>query len=490
MVEKTKDKYDGKKVFVVDTNILVDDPNAASKLKDNIVVIPFSVLDELDGFKKRQDELGANARRASRFINKVKKNGKSLSEGVAIHDADGNPTGGILYLDNEIGIKDLPPLQTHNDTPDHRIMSVAMKWKDAKFLGSKKLDTNTPVILISNDINLRNKADSFDIAAEWRKTDKISGYTGSRDINDGRLYNLIQETGTASNGDINLEHKFSPNECLLIKRGDRHIPAIFKDKKIEKIKTLEEVYGIKPRNLEQEFAFELLLDPDLSIVTINGKAGTGKTLLALAASLQQLDEETYDRITVARPTISLSEDDELGYMPGDLKDKLDPWLQPIYDNLDILFPPDTYKNKCRQKNKHNKVKRKRRYSIELQETENFRSPEEQPSENWQDLINKNLLCVQSLAHIRGRSMPRQILIIDEAQNLNRHKMKTIITRIGEGSKIILTGDIEQIDHPYLSKNNNGLSIVIEAFKNRDCAGHITLVKSERSELAELAANIL
>lgn len=485
MVETSSSNHSGKKVFVIDTNIFIDDPNAIAKLKDNIIVVPFSVLDELDGLKKRQDELGVNARRASRFINKMKKNGKSLSEGVAIYDADGNPTGGTLYLDNEIGIKDLSPLQTHNDTPDHRIMSVALKWKNDTFLEAKKLEPNTPVILITNDINLRNKADSFGITAEWRKTD-VSDYTGSREISDGKLYNLLQETGVAANNDLNLENKFSPNECLLVRRGERFVSAIFRENRVEVIKMPDDVYGIKPRNIEQEFALELLLDPQISIVTINGKAGTGKTLLALAASLQQLHEDIYDRVAVARPIVVMGND--IGFLPGDIDAKLNPWMQPIYDNLDILFPPDNYKNKYTQKTKK-KNKRKKLYGVNLAESEHH-STEYQQVDTWQKLIEEKLLCVEPLTYIRGRSMPRQILIIDEAQNLNRHEVKTIITRIGEGSKIILTGDIEQIDNPYLNKNNNGLSIVREKLKNWHRAGHITLKKSERSEVAEYVSGIL
>ncbi len=474
------------KIFVIDTNILIDDPNAIARLKDNIIVIPFSVLDELDGLKKRSDELGNNARRASRFINKMKKNGKSLSEGVAIYDADGNPTGGTLYLDNEIGIKDLSPLQTHNDTPDHRIMSVALKWKNSTFLEAKKLEPDAPVILITNDINLRNKADSFGIIAEWRKTDKVSDYTGSREISDGKLYNLLEETGVAANSDLNQENKYSPNECLLVRRGERFVPAIFRENRVEAIKMPNDVYGVKPRNIEQQFALELLLDPKIRVVTINGKAGTGKTLLALAASLQQLHEDIYDRVAVARPIVVMGND--IGFLPGNIEEKLNPWMQPIYDNLDILFPPDNYKNKHAQKTKR-KGKRKKICGVNWSESEH-QLAEYQQVDTWQKLIEEKLLCVEPLAYMRGRSMPRQILIIDEAQNLNRHEVKTIITRIGEGSKIILTGDIEQIDNPYLNKNNNGLSIAREKLKNWYRAGHISLKKSERSEVAEYVSSIL
>lgn len=465
----------GKKVFVLDTNILVDDNNVLIKIKDNIAVIAFTVLDELDGLKKRSDELGVSARRMSRTINKLKKNGRSLSKGVPIEDADGQPTGGILYLDNEEGIKNLLPLKTHRDTPDHRIMSVALKWQKPHMLKQHKLSLDTPVILITNDVNLRNKADSFEIVAEWYKTDKVSGYLGLREISDAPLFNLLSDKGTVANNDLKLDYNFLPNECLAIRKGGQVIPAIHKPGKIETIKLPDSIHGITPRNPGQIMAMKLLLDKDISLVTINGKAGTGKTLLALAAALHQLlNNEEYERVAVARPIVTMGND--IGFLPGDIEEKLNPWMQPIYDNLDILFSKD-------ERHKKNTKQRKGK-SVGVDISDHSRT------ETWKSLIEQKLLCVEPLAYIRGRSIPGQILIIDEAQNLNRHEVKTIITRIGEGAKIILTGDTNQIDNPYLNQNNNGLAIVIEKFKTKDCAGHITLKKSERSKLAELAADIL
>ncbi|KKQ38976.1 MAG: PhoH family protein [Candidatus Moranbacteria bacterium GW2011_GWF2_37_7] len=463
--EESKER---KKMFIVYTNILVEDQKAILSLKDNYIVIPFSVISELDVIKKRMDELGANARHVSRFIRKVKKNGQSFESGISLEN------GGMLFVDNEIGIRNSSILKDHNDTVDHRLIAVTIKWE--------KSNPHIPVILLTNDINLRTKANSFGVTAEIYKTNRVNtNYLGFREIYDNKLFELIKEKGLVTSDSLKLG-AIMPNECFSIKGARHSLPAIFNGEEMERIILPESIYGIKPKNPEQELALGLLLNPNISIVTINGKAGTGKTLLALAAALHQLDEENYKRISVGRPIVTMGND--IGFLPGDLEEKLNPWMKPIHDNLDIIFSPDIKKQKkCpdeQDSGKNRKKLTKRDQSQYYQE----------PKETWQKLISEGLLCVEPLAFIRGRSIPNQILIIDEAQNLNRNEIKTIITRIGENSKIILTGDTEQIDNPYLDKNNNGLSVTIEKFKKEKCAGHITLTKSERSKLAELAANIL
>lgn len=464
-----------KKIFVIDTNVLVEDRKAILSLKNNYVIIPFSVISELDVIKKRRDELGANARYASRFINKAKKNGHSFREGILLESA------GMLFIDNEKGIRNSPILKDHDDTVDHRLIAVAMKWR--------KNNPHIPVTLLTNDINLRTKADSFGIAAEIYKTDRVNAnYLGFREIHDNKVFETIKEKGFIMGSALKLDNNsklipIMPNECFIIKGKAHSLPAVFSNKKIERINIPESIYGINPRNPEQELVLGLLLNPKISIITINGKAGTGKTLLALAAALHQLNEEKYKRIAVGRPIVTMGND--IGFLPGDIEAKLNPWMQPIYDNLDILFSSDIKKQKKHSNEQSGNKRKGKVFGVDLSQ---FQC--QKPKETWQKLIDDGLLCIEPLSFIRGRSMPDQILIIDEAQNLNRHEVKTIITRIGENSKIILTGDTNQIDNPYLDQNNNGLAVVIDKFKNEECAGHITLVKSERSALAELAANIL
>lgn len=447
MTKSLKD-IDGKKIFVLDTNILAEDPQAILNLKDNCIIVAFSVLDELDGLKKRRDELGANARRASRFINKTITNRKHRDKGIELE------SGGILFLDNEEGIHDSPPLKIHNDTADHRILSVAMKWQ--------KHNPHLPVILISNDTNLRTKADSFEIKAEGYKTNKISGkYLGFKEINNAKLFDALSGKNAPPDDILQIDEKPYPNEGLIVKNKNESLLAMYYgSSKIKKLGVPKSIYGIKPKNQLQELAFGVLLDPNISIVSLEGKAGTGKTLIALAAALEMFEKDQYEKIAVARPIVTMGND--VGYLPGDLEAKLNPWVQPIYDNLDIIFSAKASEHKTSKASR----------------------------QDWRELTEKGFLCIEPLAYIRGRSMPNQILIIDEAQNLNRLEIKTIITRVGEGTKIIFTGDINQIDNPYLDQNNNGLSVVIDKFKDKDCAGHITLVKSERSKVAELAANIL
>lgn len=501
--KKTQNKksvrYDesSKKIYVLDTNVMLHDPKVFAALEDNYIVIPFSALDELDNFKKRGDELGKNARHIARFIEKVRADG-NYKEGFVLE------TGGILFIDNEKNIRSLSLLKDHEDKPDHRMIAIALKWQEAY--------KDTPVILLTNDINMINKAAAFDVCAEEYWNDKVNIYAGFQEIKDDNgLMNTIRKSGKSSLPDY-LRSEMLPNEFAIIKdnRGEE-LEAIRKKDLLVKanIESLElqATYGIKPRNKEQAFALKLLLDPTISLVTLVGKAGAGKTLLALAAAFSQFGRR-YKRISVARPIVPMGND--IGYLPGDIKEKLNPWMQPIFDNLDILFssylktvkqqdsnkselpnklfPEDTKKEQTRkEKKRERKSKIKDKATFQSSSPENGNGIKKPP---WQKFIDEGALYVEPLVYIRGRSLPNQFLIIDEAQNLNLHEVKTIITRAGEGTKIVLTGDIEQIDCPYLDKHNNGLSIVIDRLKQFESTGHITLMASERSPLAELAANYL
>lgn len=463
-----------KKIFVIDTNILIEDCKAIPTLKDNYIVVTFSVIGELDVIKKRRDELGASARHASRFINKARKNGSSFRDGITLE------SGGTLFIDNEKNIRQSSILQDHEDTVDHRLIAVALDWK--------KSNPHIRVILLTNDTNLSTKACSLGVASEMYKTNRVnSTYLGFRKLHDNKMFETMTEKGVIEHSDLKLDpdSKFMPNECFIIKGNKDSLPAIFSDGKIESIAIPKLIHEIRAKNIEQELALSLLLNPEISIVTINGKAGTGKTLLALAAALHQLEEEKYKRIAVGRPIVTMGND--IGFLPGDIEEKMNPWMQPIYDNLDIIFASKSKKqNQYSDEPAEHRKKKGKVVGVDMMRHQERKNPKD----TWEKLITDGLLCIEPLAFIRGRSIPDQILIIDEAQNLNRHEVKTIITRIGEGSKIILTGDTGQIDNPYLDNNNNGLAIAIDKFKNEKCAGHITLLKSERSQLAELAANIL
>lgn len=478
------EKNSAKKIYIIDTNIFLHDPEVLMNLEDNYLIIPFTTLDELDNFKKGLDELGANSRQVSRYLNKVR-NGGNFKDGVKLE------SGGILFIDTEDGIRSLSPLKNHADKPDHHILAVALKWQQAQ------QNRDIPVILITNDINLLNKASAYGIRAEEYRNDKVGIYAGFQEIRDKNgIFNIAKRSGMAP---LPEDMEIMPNEFVIIRndRNDR-VETICKDGVLNRLPInvvpSQTVFSIKPKNAEQKLALELLLDPDITLVTITGKAGTGKTLLALAAAFEQLQRKMYSRISVARPIKPLGED--IGFLPGDIKEKLNPWMQPIFDNLDILF--SGWKKICAERPKEDiseptRKERKQKRRVSEGDSAKKHKPTETnggPKPPWQKFIDDGLLHIEPLTYIRGRSLPRQFFIIDEAQNLSGHEMTTIITRAGEGTKIILTGDVNQIDSPYFNIHNNGLSIVAHRFKKYACAGHIMMMRSERSALAELAANIL
>jgi PhoH-like ATPase len=438
------------KNYIIDTNVLLHDPNSLLSFEDNSVLIPIEVIEEIDQFKRQSSELGQNARTVSRMLDGFRGEG-SLSEGVEL------PNKGQLRIvfykngqspnGNGNGI-----LEGHS--VDNRILSLAANIQ--------KSQPKNPTILVSKDINLRIKADALGLQAEDYETDRVF----ITDLYTGMMEMSVSPDKIASfraNGKCELKggRKYFPNEyCALADETNPKKVALTKvdatgEKLVPIIDCREGVWGIKPRNREQHFAFDALLDDRIKLVTLMGKAGTGKTLLAMAAGLKRVvHDREFRRLVVARPTISMGK--ELGFLPGSLEEKLAPWMQPIHDALEMLSDLNMG-------------------------YEHRRSG---------DLMRNGSIVVEALSYIRGRSIANQFIIIDEAQNLTPLEAKTIITRVGNGTKIVFTGDPYQIDNPYVDSSSNGFNYVVSKFREQVIAAHIELQKGERSELAELAANIL
>ncbi|GAB1366337.1 PhoH family protein [Candidatus Cloacimonadaceae bacterium] len=441
-----------KKIFVLDTNVLIHNPQSLFSFQEHRVVIPIVVIEEVDQFKKGVDEKSRNARQIGRYLDNLRKKG-SLQKGVPIEN------GGIIQVtvDREVG--DAAAKLLFMDKKDNLIIGTALYFKN-KYPDSL-------VTLVSKDVNVRIKADCMGINAENFETDTIKYdefYTGweSLDIA-SEHFAEIEEKKYLSNvfGD------FFANQYV----------RVFDEKNPDRLKTLrynqqhnllytirhylgQEVFGIKARNFEQEMALDLLLDDDIKLVSLSGKAGTGKTLLAMAAGLQKVvEDEKYSRLVISRPISPLGKD--LGYLPGTKSEKFNPWMQPIYDNMDIL--------------------------LSLHDDKSQDGPKGKKKPTLMDFMDYGFLELEPLTYIRGRSLPNQFIIIDEAQNLSPHEMKTIITRAGENTKLVLTGDPYQIDIPYLDAHSNGLSVAVEKLKSEHLVGHMTLEKGERSALADLAA---
>ena len=438
-----------KKMYVLDTNVLLYDPQALTKFQDNSIIIPITVIEEIDRFKKDMNETGRNARQVSRLMDAFRKVG-SLSKGVALEN------GGTLRIEiyEEKVLKRLPP-ELREERGDNRILAVAVD-----LMGN---EAGMPVILVTKDTNLRIKADALGLDAQDYESDKVAVedlYSGvatmevAADLVD-RFYSqgwLKLEAGLLPNQYLTLSEAGNPSHSA-IGRFDQVSGRMVPLRGAEK----EGVWSLFPRNREQSFALDALLDDNVKIVTLVGKAGTGKTLLAIAAGLQKTAEENvYNRLLVSRPVFPMGRD--LGFLPGDIEEKLTPWMQPIFDNVELLLTGH--------------------------------EGEKRHSKGYKELMAMGILDIEPLTYIRGRSIPNQYMIVDEAQNLTPHEIKTIVTRAGEGTKIVLTGDPYQIDNPYVDAESNGLTYVVERLKEQTISGHITMTKGERSELAELAANLL
>ncbi len=440
------------KIYVLDTNVLLQDPYSIFSFEDNEVIIPAVVLEEVDSKKRYMDEIGRNARHVSRMIDNLRASGK-LHEKILLEN------GGTLRIElNHRSFHELQDIFVEK-TNDNRILAVAKNL----YLEEQTKENGKKVILVSKDALVRVKADALGINAEDFLSDRVVEvdhiYTGFLEVYvPVELLGRFYEKGELLLAEI-ANHPFYPNQFLLIKDalGSSSSAVGIVDKTSMKVKKLvlnqEHVWGIHPRNVQQTMAIELLLRKDIPLVTMIGKAGTGKTLLALASGLLQTEDlQEYKKLLVARPIVPVGKD--LGFLPGEKQEKLRPWMQPIFDNLEFLF--NTKK----------------------------------PGELDAILAGMGSIEVEALTYIRGRSLPDQFIIVDEAQNLTKHEVKTILTRVGEGSKIVLMGDPEQIDHPYLDAYNNGLTYVVEKFKDQAISGHVKLLKGERSGLARLAAELL
>ena len=424
------------KIFVLDTSVLVYHEDSIHAFPDHTVVIPMVVLEEIDNLKTRKDSVGNSARYVNRFLDDLRDRG-SLSSGVTLDN------GQKIVVHTDLDNEDLIPLAEVN--ADNKIIATALKL-------SRKYDN---ISLISRDINIRVKCDSLGISSENYHKEKASinrkgAYTGVSVID------LKPEDVDSfySSGRVQIKEELEPNEYLVLKGGVQSALACYKDNFARRLVHTSQknfsVQGIRPRNKEQTFALESLLDPGIHMATLTGKAGSGKTLLSTAAAVHMLEEGLYEKIIITRPVQSLSAD--IGFLPGDKNEKMQPWIQPIIDNLKILF-----KN----------------------------------GEHYFDImIERGVLEIEALSYIRGRSLPNTIMILDEAQNISYAEAKAVITRMGENSKLILLGDLEQIDAPHLDSTTSGLGAVVEKFKDFHLCSHITLLKGERSALADHAAKIL
>ncbi|MHB2017587.1 MAG: PhoH family protein [Candidatus Xenobia bacterium] len=451
----------GRKIYVLDTSVLLHRPQSIFSFETNTVVIPIVVLDELDQFKRGSRELNRNARHVIKYIDRLREKGQ-IDQGVRLRD------GGTLIIEltdrDELHL--LPAgFETSND---NRILASALSMKHD--------NPKKRVVLVSKDINMRVKADAVGLEAEDYKADKISVselYTGQSEVEvpQSAIDQLYQEKEMplevirpSMNG-----LRLLPNQFLTLRNAEGVNQTALGRVDVEKsslslVRDLKsDVWGIRPLNREQRFALDLLLDDRIKLVTLVGKAGTGKTILAIATGLHKvLNDKTHRRLTVYRPVVPMGKD--IGFLPGTEQEKLVPWMQPIFDNLEFLLEghgPREYSGRG------NKQEAKLQY-----------------------LVDSGALEIKALTYIRGRSLPYQFIVIDEAQNLTPHEIKTIVTRAGEGTKLVVAGDPYQIDHPYLDFTSNGLTHLVEKFKNHPIAGHVTLAKGERSELAEIASSLL
>lgn len=429
-----------RKVFVVDTNILIHNPESVLSFRDNEIVIPLQVLEELDHLKTYSDQRGKSARDAIRFLDGVSKRG-DLHDGVKLEN------GSILRV--SLAQSETAPKGFDTAKNDNRIILCAAAIKES----------GRQVFFVSKDINARVKATALGVKAVDYEKEKVDIAT---------LYQGVVEVDVASDaiavldatGNLPWKEAQRPNEFVLLRErgGAAERLARYRPDEgfVEALQgELGSVYGVSPLNARQRVALELLLDDRLSLVTIVGKAGTGKTLLAIAAGLRKVfDDKVYGKMLVTRPVVPVGKD--IGYLPGEKQAKMSNWMQPLFDNLEYILGV----------HKRDKVK------------------------TVDQMIKDKQIEIEALSYIRGRSLPNEYIVIDEAQNLTPHEIKTIVSRAGEGSKVVLTGDPYQIDNMYLDANSNGLSYLVDAFKGQPIYGHVTLQKSERSELAELASSLL
>lgn len=431
--------------IVVDTNVILFDALAIKKFTDADIHIPISVIEEVDRFKRDLGENGRNARQFSRFVDELRELGP-LAKGVALESSKST-----VFINTDVHHNEMPK-ELDPEKADNRILATALA-----------IQTKYPkasVELVTKDINLRIRADVFGVFAKDYEPERVEVdemYQGHREIDVPptiieEFYAekiITSETfGLKANQYVVMRDNSNPNHSAIGRYSEKEqgiVPIMVPN---------ESIWGIHPRNVEQTFAMDCLLNDEILFVSLVGKAGTGKTLMALAAGLfKTLDEGRFQRLLVSRPIFPMGRD--IGYLPGDVEQKLNPWMQPIFDNVEFLMGAD-----------------------------------KKAAGRAQELINQGMLNIEPLTYIRGRSIPNQYLIVDEAQNLTPHEIKTIVTRAGQGTKVVLTGDAYQIDNPYVDSATSGLTYSVERMKGQRISAHVTLSKGERSELAELAANIL
>ena len=440
-----------KKNFVLDTNVILHDYKCIENFQENDIYLPIVVLEELDKFKKGSDQINYNAREFVRELDTL------TSNDLFLKGASLGPGKGTLHVVTGDKYQEKIYQSFPEKTADHRILSCTLS------VAESEKDRKVKTILVTKDVNLRMKARSLGIEVEDYITDKVINvdiFKRAQDIYENIDPDLIDKMYASPDGidaDLfDIKSKLEPNECFILKsvRNSvlaRYNPFTNKFKKVEKASN----YGIQPRNAEQSFAFEVLNDPDVKLIGLTGKAGTGKTLLALASALKQAN--VYKQILLARPIVALANKD-FGFLPGDEQQKVAPYMQPLFDNLNVI---------------------KGQFA-----------PGGSDARKIDDLQKNGQLVIEALAFIRGRSLSETFCIIDEAQNLTPHEIKTIITRAGEGTKMVFTGDIQQIDSPYLDAQSNGLAYMVDKMKGQELFAHINLIKGERSQLSELASDLL
>ena len=431
--------------IVLDTNVILFDALAIKKFRNADIHVPISVIEEIDRFKRDLGENGRNARQFSRFIDELREKGP-LAKGVPIEGANST-----VYVNTDFQVEGMPQ-ELDAQKADNRILATALA-----------LQIHSPealVELITKDINLRIKADVFGVKARDYEPERVEVeemYQGHREVDvDPEIINNFykdriitsEKFGLVANQYIIMRDSSIPNHSTIGRYSEKEEGIV------PLIAPADSIWGIHPRNVEQTFAMDCLLNDEILFVSLVGKAGTGKTLMALAAGLYKtLDEGRFQRLLVSRPIFPMGRD--IGYLPGDIEQKLNPWMQPIFDNVEFLMGAD-----------------------------------KKAAGRAQELINQGMLNIEPLTYIRGRSIPNQFLIVDEAQNLTPHEIKTIVTRAGQGTKVVLTGDAYQIDNPYVDSATSGLTYAVEKMKGQRLSAHVSLSKGERSELAELAANLL
>ncbi len=452
------------KTYVLDTNVLLSDPDSINSFEDNNLLIPILVLEELDKHKTRNDDVGRNARQVSRALD-------AMRVGGSFHDGVKTRGGGIIKIvpSPQDPATLLPKELSVSSSVDNMIIGFMLSYKDEN------------LVLVSKDINIRVKCDAMGLKCQDYLSMRVSSdidelYRGVKLIHTTEdVVDLFYRNGEIKTQNVTQEQVF-PNQIVILKTVDDQGNTIksamsraYEDGSLKSLAKIESVFGLRPRNKEQHFSLDLLMDENVKLLSMIGKAGCGKTLLAIAAGLEQLNtigaQSKYQKLIVSRPVQPVGKD--IGYLPGTLEEKMEPWIAPVKDNLDFLLGING--KKPGRKSKDNLMS----------------------SDPYLELMQqRGLIEIEAISFIRGRSIPNAYIIIDEAQNLSMHELKTIVTRVGEGTKIVLTGDIEQIDNVDVDAYTNGLTYAIEKFKEFPIAAHVTLLKGERSPLATLASKIL